>query len=276
MLLFGFPSRQITARLHIVKKKVYKDPVGDAFWETGMLKSVFVLSFLWASAAITSPLAIIIIIMNFLGLDRFFRPLLGTMTQAWARLMLKMIGIKLIVSGAENIPKVDRLVFVANHPGDLDIIIMLAIAGRPVGFIAKSETAWFPFLNLWILALGSAFIKRNNLRKGRKAIEKGIRSVEKGRAIAIFPEGTRSRSFGMLPFRKGAFKLATRSKASIVPITIDGSFMAWESEKRVKAATVKVSIHKAIETSSLDTEERKALASRVESVIASALSRGLG
>lgn len=239
-----------------------------------MIKSILVLSFIWISVIISSPLAALLIILNSIALDKTLRPALGFFTQRWAKLVLKMIGVELVVKGLENLPKEDRVVFIGNHQGDLDIIILLAIAGRPVGFISKSQAAWFPFINLWILALGSSFIHRNNPRKGKKAIERGIKSIKRGRALAIFPEGTRSRSFDMLPFRKGAFKLALRSEAIIVPISIDGSFRAWEAEKRIKAAKVFVSIHSPINTKNIPLEERKALPAKVEATIASALSGG--
>ena len=240
-----------------------------------MLKSVAVLTFFWLSAAISSPIALLAILLDLLRLGRLFRPILGCFTRAWARAVLWAVKVDMELEGQDLIPADDRICFVSNHQGDLDIVIMLAIAGRPVGFIAKSEAALFPFINLWIAALGSAFIRRTSPRQGMRAIERGIRSLGRGRAMVIFPEGTRSRGWAMKPFRKGAFKLATRSEATIVPVTIDGSFRAWEAERRVMATRVRVVIHAPVRTTGLSADERKALPEAVEATIASALSGGL-
>lgn len=240
-----------------------------------MLKSVLVLSFFWLSAAVMSPIALVALLLGALGLGRPFRPILGLATRAWSSAVLKAVGVDLSVEGAELIPAEERMCFVANHQGDLDIVVMLAIAGRPVGFIAKSEAAWFPFINIWIAALGSAFIHRSSPRQGMRAIESGIRSIQRGRALVVFPEGTRSRGWQMKPFRKGAFKLATRSEAVIVPVTIDGSFRAWEAERRIRSTRVRVVVHPPVRTAGLSAEERKALPDAVEATIGSALSGGM-
>ncbi|MBU1080122.1 MAG: 1-acyl-sn-glycerol-3-phosphate acyltransferase [Spirochaetes bacterium] len=206
------------------------------------------------------------------GLGRWARPALGIYTRAWGRWVLRAVGVRATVEGIENVPDDDRICFVANHQGDLDIVIMLAFMPRPVGFVAKSEAAWFPFINIWIAALGSSFINRKSPRQGMKAIERGVRSIGRGHAMVVYPEGTRSRSPAMLPFRKGAFKLATRSDATIVPVSIDGSFKVWEAHNRIESADVRVVVHPPIRTAGLGAEERKAVPELARAAIASGLS----
>ena len=75
----------------------------------------------------------------------------------------------------------------------------------------------------------------------------------------------------MLPFHKGAFKLATRSGATIVPVTVDGSWKVWEAHTRIESGDVRVVIHPPIRTAGLDAEQRKAVPSQVEATITSAL-----
>lgn len=239
-----------------------------------MLKSILVLSYFWLSAAVASPFALLYVLASALGLGRALRPALGVVTRAWSKSVLAAVGARTVVEGAENVPDDERLCFVANHQGDLDIVMMLAYMPRPVGFVAKKEAAWFPFINLWIAALGSAFIDRGSPRQGKRAIDRGVRSVERGNAMVIYPEGTRSRGPAMLPFKKGAFKLATRPGATIVPVTIDGAYKVWELHKRIESADVRIVVHPPIRTEGLDAEARKALPSLVEATIASALPRG--
>ena len=236
-----------------------------------MLKTIAVLSYIWLSAAASSPLAVLFILLEFIGLGRICRPALGAFTRAWARSILRAIGVRATVTGLGNVPDDERLCFIANHSGDLDIVMMLAYMPRPVGFVAKSEAAWFPFLNVWTVALGSAFIVRNNPRQGKKAIDRGVRSIERGHAMVIYPEGTRSRGPGILPFRRGAFKLATRSGATIVPVSIDGAYRVWEAHGRIESAEVRITVHPPVGTAGLDVEGRRAMPARIEAAIASAL-----
>ncbi len=236
-----------------------------------MLLSIMVLSWFWFSAAVASPLAILYILLDMVGLGRSARPALGAIIRFWGRGILKAMGVRTTISGLDSVPDDERLCFIANHQGDLDIVLMVAFMPRPVGFIAKSQAAWFPFVNLWGFALGSAFIVRNNPRRGKKAIDRGVRSIQRGHAIAIYPEGTRSRSQAMLPFKKGSFKLATLAGATIVPVTIDGSYKAWEEHMRIRPADVRIVVHPPIHTAGMGPEERRALPDRVRDIIASAL-----
>ncbi|PKL24876.1 MAG: 1-acyl-sn-glycerol-3-phosphate acyltransferase [Spirochaetae bacterium HGW-Spirochaetae-3] len=236
-----------------------------------MLKSIVVLSYFWLCAAVLSPLAVLYMLIDFIGLGRPFRPALGAGTRALAKSILWAVGARTTVTGLENVPDDDRLCFVANHQGDLDIILIMAFMPRPVGFIAKSEAAWFPFVNLWIAALGSSFINRKSPRQGKKAIDRGVRSIERGHAMVIYPEGTRSRGPSMLPFHKGAFKLATRPGATIVPVTIDGAYKVWELHNRIESADVRIVVHPPIRTAGLDPDQKRAVPGLVEAAIASGL-----
>jgi 1-acyl-sn-glycerol-3-phosphate acyltransferase len=248
-------------------------PPGSTWRSHSMVLSILVLSWFWISAAVASPIAVVFIVLDALGLGRLARPALGAVTRGWSRGLLWMMGVKTHVDGLENVPDEERLCFIANHQGDLDIIMMVAYMPRPVGFIAKSQAAWFPFVNLWGVALGSAFIVRNNPRRGKKAIDRGVRNIQRGHALAIYPEGTRSRGPAMLPFKNGSFKLATLAGATIVPVTIDGTYKAWEERMRISPADVRIVVHQPIRTSGMDAEARRALPERVRAVIASALAR---
>ena len=75
----------------------------------------------------------------------------------------------------------------------------------------------------------------------------------------------------MLPFKKGSFKLATLAGAVIVPVTIDGTYKAWEEHMRIRPADVRIVVHPPIRTEEMGLEERRALPDRVRDIIASAL-----
>jgi 1-acyl-sn-glycerol-3-phosphate acyltransferase len=75
--------------------------------------------------------------------------------------------------------------------------------------------------------------------------------------MLIFPEGTRSKGRGLLPFKSGAIKLATHSSATIVPIAITGSYEVFEKHHRVKAASVRIVFCPSIITADMDREDRR-------------------
>ncbi len=130
----------------------------------------------------------------------------------------------------------------------LDILIVLSVLPVTVGYIAKKQLLYYPFLNLWIVALRSAFIDRGNMKKALQSIEKGVEFIKKGNSMIIFPEGTRSKSDTMGIFKKGSIKLATRAEATIVPVTTSGSWHAWEENLRIGPADIKFTVHEAVPT----------------------------
>jgi 1-acyl-sn-glycerol-3-phosphate acyltransferase len=111
---------------------------------------------------------------------------------------------------------------------------------------------YVPFINLWLVLLGGIFMDRKNPRKSLDAIKRGVEKIKKGYSMAIFPEGTRSRGQGLLPFRAGSFHLATDSGADIVPVALSGSYEAFEKTKWVQPRPVYVSFGRAIKTSDPD------------------------
>jgi 1-acyl-sn-glycerol-3-phosphate acyltransferase len=176
------------------------------------------------------------------------------------------------VRGRENIPAKGGVCFVSNHVGLFDIILALAYAGRPFGFIAKKELLFLPFIDIWIYILGGLFIDRVNIRKAKRTIDLGIHKLQKGWNMLIFPEGTRSKGKGLLPFRSGAIKLATNSLATIVPIAITGSYEVFEKDYRVHGVPIRMVFCPAINTSGLSAEDRRhLLPNQVHSVIEAAL-----
>jgi 1-acyl-sn-glycerol-3-phosphate acyltransferase len=236
-----------------------------------MIRTIVFFSFFWASLLLAAPFSLPFMLAEGLGLKRFPRPFMGWLVGLWCRVILKAAGARISVEGSSNVPATGPVVFYPNHQGNLDILLVLATIPRQFGFLAKKQAAYLPFLNLWMLVMGCVFIDRGNISQGVKAIAKGTQRVRDGRAMCVFPEGTRSRGPHMLPFRNGAFRLAIRAEAAIVPVTIDGAYKVWEEHRQIRPAAVRVVIHEPIQTAGMGHEERKALPERVRAVIASAL-----
>ncbi|MCL2043268.1 MAG: 1-acyl-sn-glycerol-3-phosphate acyltransferase [Treponema sp.] len=238
-----------------------------------MIKTIFCFTYAAISMVLLTPIGLITALMGMLGLRTPMDVLIYRIAQGWARLFILFIGCKMTVSGSENIPKKGGVCFASNHCSIADILMLLGYAGRPFGFIAKKELLKIPFLNVWISVLGGLFIDRGNPRSALKTINAGITRIKSGSSMVIFPEGTRSRGKGILPFRPGAFKLATQSQAVIVPIALSGTYDIFEKNYRACAAPVSVTFCKPINAADIPPEDRKqVLADRIYEVIKEALS----
>jgi 1-acyl-sn-glycerol-3-phosphate acyltransferase len=219
------------------------------------------------------PFGLLAFFLSFLGLKKTMSWFIYKIAQYWAKAVIFITGCTMDVIGREHIPPVGSVCFVCNHVGIFDIIIVLAYIGRPFGFIAKKELSYIPFFNIWIYILGGIFIDRKHMRKSLKAIKLGIEKLKKGNSMVVFPEGTRSKGRGLLPFKSGSIKLATNSLVPIIPVAIAGSYEVFEKDYRVHAAPVKLVFCPVVFTAKMIPDDRRhQLAPQVRSVIESALS----
>lgn len=193
-------------------------------------------------------------------------------TSAWALKRLKHSGATVHIYGAENLPKDYNAVFISNHQSNFDIALFMSHVATPKGFVSKAEMAKVPLLKQWMEHIHCIFMDRSTLKGAASAIVEGIKVIKEGHSLVIFPEGTRSQCDKMGEFKAGSFKLATKPKVPIIPVTINGSYRLMEGNGgKVKPATVELYIHPAIETAGLSKEELNALPETVQSIIASKL-----
>ncbi|MDR3336981.1 MAG: 1-acyl-sn-glycerol-3-phosphate acyltransferase [Treponema sp.] len=236
------------------------------------LKTVLLFFLVGLSFLILMPLGLILFVVNFLGFKKFTASMIGLIAQAWGLTFIFLTGCNLKITGKENIPEKGGVCFVSNHGSIFDIVLLLASAGRPLGFVAKKELGFIPILNLWILLIGGLFIDRSNIRKSLRTIKTGVKHIQGGGSMLIFPEGHRSKGQGLLPFHPGSFKLATQSGAPIVPVAITGSYEVFEKTHRVHAVPVRVVFLAPINTSELSAgDRRQTLSDQVRAVMSDAL-----
>ena len=239
-----------------------------------LIKTILAFGLTALVVIIFTPLGIFAFIMSLLGLKKVMALCIYRIAQAWGRIIIAITGCTVDVRGTEHVPAKGGICFVSNHVGLFDIVLALAYAGRPFGFIAKKELLYVPFVNMWIGILGGLFIDRKNIRKALGTINKGIKKLQNGSNMLIFPEGTRNKGEGLLPFRAGSIKLATNSLVPIVPIAITGSYDVFERHKRVHAFPLSIVFCPPIITAQMGSDERRhQLADRTRSIIEEALAQ---
>mgnify|MGYP004554356395 FL=1 len=192
-------------------------------------------------------------------------------TRTISQKLIKLSDSTVNVHGLENIPE-GPVLFVSNHQSNMDIAIICGFIDKPKGFIAKKELKKLPLINKWITLAGSIYLDRENPRKSMEGILEGIKTLKNGHSLVVFPEGTRSRGDKMGEFKSGSFKLATKSKVPIVPLTIDGTYRVMEANKiLIKPSNINFYVHKPIYTDKLSKEEIAKLPETVEHIIRSKL-----
>ena len=155
-----------------------------------------------------------------IGRPQYTRPLIHRA----ARLILRLTRTPLIVSGIEHLPR-SPCVLAVNHASYLDGILLTAVLppAFPHAFVAKREFLDHFVPRLFLRGIGAVFVERYDARQGVDDVEQVVRDFNKGGVPVFFPEGTIDRRPGLLAFRTGAFTVAARVGAPVVPVVIRGS-----------------------------------------------------
>ena len=188
----------------------------------------------------------------------------------WSRGILKVTGVTLTVEGLENIPKEGPCVFVGNHRSYYDIPLLLASLDKPHGILAKEELEKIPLLNRWMKLLGCVFVQRDDLRASVRALNDATAIVESGRSFVIFPEGTRYKGEegGVGEFKSGAFRIAVKTGAPVVPVALTGARALFENNgNRCHPGRVHICILPPIQTAGMSKAEQKQLPEAVRQTI---------
>jgi 1-acyl-sn-glycerol-3-phosphate acyltransferase len=238
----------------------------------GMIRTFLWFAFFWLFQLLSLPFLLAHFVLGLFGRRHAQAGLLAWITGAGARRMVGAAGGRVEVSGLENLPRGGGVLFVANHQGAFDIPILIGFIPVLKGFVSKKENFRLPIVSTWMKLLGCIVIDRGDLRQSVGAIARGVRDLQAGRSLIIFPEGTRSQSGKLQRFKDGSFKLATRSGATVVPVTIDGSYRLLEGNRgRITPGTVRLHIHPPVILADLAAEQRKDPADLVRGIIASKL-----
>lgn len=185
------------------------------------------------------------------------------------KVILKMTGVTVTVIGEENIPD-EPVLFIGNHRSFFDILLTYSRCRRLTGYVAKKEMEKIPLLSTWMRYVYCLFLDRENPREGLKTILQAIDYIKQGISICIFPEGTRNKGeeLSMLPFKDGAFKIATKTNCAIIPISMNNTCAIFEKQfPRVKKVHVVMEYGKPIYPNDLDKENKKHIGTYVQNII---------
>jgi len=165
----------------------------------------------------------------------------------WAKIILRVCGIRVRVSGLENLDTEVPRIYMTNHQSFFDIFALLACLPVNFKFILKQELMNLPVFGPATRRAGYIGIERGDPRKAVKSIKQAAERIKNGASVLIFPEGTRSPDGKLGQFKGGGFNLALKSGCDIVPIAINGSYrIAPKGSLRIKKGSFSLSIGKPI------------------------------
>ncbi|HEY5880586.1 MAG TPA: 1-acyl-sn-glycerol-3-phosphate acyltransferase, partial [Nakamurella sp.] len=158
-------------------------------------------------------------------------------------LALAMAGVKLEVVGEHNLWAARPAVFVANHQSSLDAPLMGALLRKDFTGVAKKEAQWDPRMAVAGLFVDPAYIDRSHPDSAKRDLAVLADRIRGGTSVVLMPEGTRSPTPNVLPFKKGAFHLAMQAEVPIVPIVIrNAGELMWRTSKLLHSGTLQIAV----------------------------------
>lgn len=186
----------------------------------------------------------------------------------FSKLMFYITGSRMLISGLNNIPKDKPVLFVSNHQGHMDGLIIQGFIKKPKGFMALSTYQKAPILGTWMKYMGCVFVDRGNIKQSLICVNKAVENLKRGHSMVVFPEGKLNDGKETLEFQKGFLRLATKSGVPIVPITIKGSHNILSyNGKRVRPTKIQCIVSKPVETKALKKNEEKEFIQKIKDII---------
>jgi 1-acyl-sn-glycerol-3-phosphate acyltransferase len=167
----------------------------------------------------------------------------------WGKITAYITFVKIKLSGKHNINKNQSYIIVANHQSNFDILAFYGWLPIDFRWVMKKEIRKAPIIGIFCEKAGHIFVDRKNTNEAIKTLQEAANKICNGTSILFFPEGTRNGEEYLMPFKKGAFKMALDLKLPILPVTIKGSKNIMPPNKiQVFPGKIEIIIHEPIDT----------------------------
>jgi len=184
--------------------------------------------------------------------------------RTWSRMILATSRIHVSVEGLEHAGDGRPMIFCVNHQSSMDIPVLLAHLPFQFRFVAKRELFRYPFMGWHLRRSGHVAVGRDRPREARKSVGAAATRIRDGYPVIIFPEGGRSRTGEILPFKSGAFQLAIMAGVPVTPVTLNGTMTVLKPDSvHIKPGKVEMILHPPIPTEGLTRDDVGALSDHV-------------
>jgi 1-acyl-sn-glycerol-3-phosphate acyltransferase len=186
--------------------------------------------------------------------------LLFVLSHGGVGLGLALSGISPRVTGRDRLPRGRTAVYCANHTSNIDAPLLFHLLHPRLHMLYKAEFGRMPILGRAAPVAGFIPVERQNHEQAQQAVDQAAASVARGHSFLVFPEGTRSRTGELLPFKKGGFIIAIKAQVPLVPVAIRGGTAAMVKGSRlIRPVTVEVFVGSPIETAGMTLDDRDRL-----------------
>ena len=181
----------------------------------------------WGLLSLPLTAVAILAAAPFLGGRRAF----WTVAPLWARIIFRLCASPPTITGWDDLPEAIRfehepVIFMSNHESNLDPPVLISAIPIPAVYLSKKELMWMFPVGWAAKMAGTIFIDRSNRERAINSLHQAAAEIRGGKSVVIFPEGTRTRTGQLLPFKKGGFVMAEEAGVQIVPLaTVGGRFM---------------------------------------------------
>lgn len=184
-------------------------------------------------------------------------------------------GIRMHEVGRHRVEPFRTRVYMPNHQSLTDMVQVLYLLPKANGTLIKKEAFRVPVLGWAFRAAGFTPVDRSNPKAARASLEAAVTAMKTGQSFVIAPEGTRSRTGKLGPFKSGGFRLAARAGVPVVPITVTGARdILPKGGMLIRPGTIQVRYHEPLETTGIDPQDRERIGVLMEQV-RSAIQSGL-
>jgi 1-acyl-sn-glycerol-3-phosphate acyltransferase len=191
--------------------------------------------------------------------------------RTWIRWILRTFEVRVAVEGLDNVPARAPVVLMSNHQSLFDIAAIIDTLPPSVSwrFVAKKELVRVPIFGWCLVTTGQIIVDRANRARAVESLRRAAGRIRSGASVIVFPEGTRSPSGSLRPFKSGPFHLAIEAQVPIIPVTVSGSQrITPKGSLQVHPGVVKIAFGKPIPTRGVAMEDRGRLKARVRDAIA--------
>ncbi|HET7295609.1 MAG TPA: lysophospholipid acyltransferase family protein [Gemmatimonadales bacterium] len=188
-------------------------------------------------------------------------------TNDWSRQVLRAAGTPVYAEGLERIP--DRpVVYAANHSSVFDIWALAATLPGSVRMVAKQELARIPLVGWAMVRAGHIMIDRAHPARALEAYDRAAAVIRSGVSALVFPEGTRSRTGDLLPFKNAPFGLAIAAQVPVVPLYVANTFEIMpKGGLLLHPRPIRIAVGEPIATTGMTLERRQELRDRVRAAV---------